>query len=768
MKWDSGYSWDASLTFSIGWDWDDDSTTQYPGDGTGGYGGDIYAQKFVRHNMPACLLPGKAKLFVQCAYGSRRADIDILPGAGLQNTVEIGDIACGYTFANSFILYTDNDGEYWGLYLNETESVQIFPISYHCPRIGRTLRHGVNFSQAIQALDEERNQIESWALQGLYQAEDPVYLGGTFFDSSDYGSPYFYGWKPNWRGDTAYIVLVNKELTGPLVYAKRSRVLKFELTDSAVSRDPKESLEDYLQRRFTATFTIDSTSALWDFLERDGVYIPDGTTGQNYKAGHKECFPSGASSSGSFPVYCRYNGNDIIDIVYYEYDDSYSSDIDDTFHDCSAYGGNYPEYYCGCDTDYCEEDYSKTTRELGKFVVGATESGGVTTTNFSQDVQFARMGEGTYDTSGCSGWHANNSFYVGLYSCCTHEMYSGESPPTAQEARSQFASYCSGLGMFYALSQLWYRWKRGDRDVWRSEFDAVENAFAWLIVPWFNAEGFFLLDNTIVITSNLSVDIEHSENIGCGKQLGCYNGPFHTYLPASGSSPCGSTPITPYSAGNRPCTTQLAYIQNCFCNICGNTNCGCDCCINCTGPAPQCSEGTNYGYNYWADGAGRIQQPCNGCYCPAGNQYNEYDTVGHFYNEYAASWEGGLGLTDYSYEGCGLKWDRNVTWSGKNITRTAEQDSGKIGTIQWSADCTDDPADTDIVGGCSIRYAWGPWYEYYTVTTCGAAPDTSCPGIGVLESVSGNLNGYGTPNGSTKMYDGYDEYTDFASFVGWD
>jgi hypothetical protein len=183
---------------------------------------------------PPGLYAGKLKQWVSAVYGSKRNDYGIDTSSGLyhMSALTIAGQALGWSVPTS-ILLTTSDYRYVlcnagiGGDTGQVTAVELVPSA-----AGSVLRSRLRADCPED--DDARRRIESYILSTCVPATDSdhaINVLGAMEDYSVYGAPMYYGWKPNWNGHEARIVLVRvKEDSWGEDYRLQSTILKLTMS----------------------------------------------------------------------------------------------------------------------------------------------------------------------------------------------------------------------------------------------------------------------------------------------------------------------------------------------------------------------------------------------------------------------------------------------------------------------------------------------------------------------------------------------------------
>jgi len=723
-------------------------------------------KKLVRVLVPASSFSGKLKLFVQAAHGSLREDLVLLGGAGWNFGLKIAEVGLGPSSG----LYTDARGDYWLINIDGVSGVSIVPLGIKCTNLLKQKRKTI--SNWGGGFDNERNKIEAYSLayatpKNLNKKDEftgwlPL-SNGNKFSEDDYGAPITGGWKFNWKGNEAHIVRVRRVQTcgDPFgaCWAKQSWLLKFVLHDSGekITSDyiTSEGLDwaRFVKNRFSWTFSVVEESELWDFAPSwDGVFVPEMNSGREFMTLHRDCHAD-PSVAGSGPVYCYYKSDDTLRVFYYTGDPEYPNSSVNTLDTCWDNGNTM----CGCGKEYCREVTTQTGRRLGKFTVDGVDVGGISASSISSHTYSRSMEAGVYETGGCSGWESGLS-YLYFSDCCDLGNIS-----------TQFYTFRDLCYYTYNGDPLifWDKEARADRKDITSTFSGTVDSTSWLVIPWYNAESAFIVNATQVIPTSISTSKVTYTSQVCERRLTCYFGWAFSYNPQ-----CGTFGVPdPYGYGQEASLGNR--IGGCYDEDPGKGKGVSPWCTYCP---PNCNlcEANCPGYRFnsydcWDDSTGRIEQPTSTVQTCGGSARDEKATEAAGRSTWPTKWMSESSYSVTFSSGNGRRYTRVVNFYGKAVDKEIENVTETLGTVEWKAVCGDDSADFTLVSADELAglNPLGDWAAYTTGSIC-LGPTPEGPRVVVLESVSGNLNGFGSPRQEPKLYDGFSEYKENCVFVGWE
>lgn len=721
-------------------------------------------KKLVRVLVPASSFSGKLKLFVQAAHGSLREDLVLLGGAGWNFGLKISDVGLG----SSTGLYTASNGEYWLVDINGVSGVSVVPLGITCSSILKSERKKItNWGGAF---NNARNKVEAYSLAYAYtknRNKDGEFTGwlhltnGNSFVEEDYGTPITGGWKFNWVGSTAHIVRVASVQTcgDPFgnCWAKKSWLLKFSLGDNGLALSPEYITSEgidwtrYVKNRFSWSFVVVEESGLWDFAPSwDGVFVPEMNSGREFMTLHRDC-KADPDVAGSGPVYCYYKSDDTLRVFYYSGDPNYPNSSVDTTDSCWNEGNTM----CGCGKTYCREITTKNTRRLGKFTVDGEDVGGITASSLTSTVYSKKMESGTWETGGCDGWE-NGYSYMYFSDCCDEGYLS-----------TQFYSFEAVCYYTYSGDPLnfWDKEKRANRTDITSSFSGTVDSTSWLVIPWYNAEAAFVLNVTQTIPTSISTTKTTYANQLCERRLTCYFGWAFSY-----NYQCGTLGLPDsYGYGQEASLgNRIGYCGEEHPGQAGGVSPWCTYCPpSCTNCQDGCPGYRFHSYDCWDDSTGRIERPVATTQSCGGARRDEMATEAAGRTSWPTIWGSGSPVTTYP-TGNGKAYKRIVNFYGKAVDKEIENVTDSVGTIEWYPTCEEN-YDFSLVSEEELAYlnAFGDWAGYQNGSIClGQVPEG--PRVVVLESVSGNLNGVGSPRQTFPLYDGFTEYKEDSVFVGWE
>lgn len=329
--------------------------------------------------FPSSAFNAKMRLFVQSVYGSKRTDYTMDLGSGYIGSLQIGDEGVNpYFFSTGYVLYTGSDYQYFMLELTE-DQVKVNKLKLS--KQGEKLRQWL--------LDNPQSSTEQRRYEG-YLLSTATFSGwytvGDISEAYAKGSPHAYGWKANWNGDEAHVVV--KQLK-----AGTDNTWEYTHFKLTVSLAESTSNLDYWQDESSWTFNVSEEEATQEatfIVAEQLIWAPD------FVEGGMQVFlsqPDAGSTPSAIdcdvPVYIVYNyDDDDFDVIRFKREDLGSGD--------GSYGGTHtipiPETLPQCGASDCVWGTTSTgSSEYGFYVE-----------NYSGATAVAKKGTGVQ----ISGWEA--------------------------------------------------------------------------------------------------------------------------------------------------------------------------------------------------------------------------------------------------------------------------------------------------------------------------------------------------------------------------
>lgn len=277
-------------------------------------------RKLAQMVFPSSRFTGKMRLYVQSVYGSRRTDYWFVPQL-VGGDLYIGGEQIDSEYGHTSVIYTDHQYNYF-LFKFTGSSVWIGKMKL--TTCGEALRQWLARNQyyAWSVLQgESRRVIEAYILSTASPpAQDDMDLVQTFGSATGAGAPMYYGWKANWKGDEASVVLwqydTNQWYTHLVTVNLIDSWTGFDEDQMAVA---EEGLTDWGDR-FGFNESLETKGPFNFRRPYDAFWRPE-----PYVIGMEAIIHApGAPMTNvtDAPLYCFYDSNDALEVVRYTYDAS--------------------------------------------------------------------------------------------------------------------------------------------------------------------------------------------------------------------------------------------------------------------------------------------------------------------------------------------------------------------------------------------------------------------------------------------------------------
>ena len=317
----------------------------------------LSVKKRAIRDCPASLFHGKLRLLVQSIYGKKFNPLEWEEGSkpvlGVTHYSVIGKSAPSITIAtprtghpdstyslagNSTVLYTDDEMRYWLIEIFIETGVQIRQLKLStCGELARQYL----LTPAGKALSrEDRSKFEAVMLQTAVPDMVNYFSLPTEIPAAMRGTTLAYGWKANWDGSKADIVL-HIQRQGPTsadadVYYDASHLALTFKRDTKKTLTPEQTEKD----RWTVTGTDSGMSKWMPTVTLHNIWVPTFEGGPGLRVfPPMECGPSRVAPTpinSNAPLYCFYDKNDALQLVTYKQEINQHT-TDGVTGECSSY-----------------------------------------------------------------------------------------------------------------------------------------------------------------------------------------------------------------------------------------------------------------------------------------------------------------------------------------------------------------------------------------------------------------------------------------------
>jgi len=265
---------------------------------------------------PPSMYSGKLRLFIQSLYasqatfkGTRRWQPVSFSGVpGIRVSTTSGNTSLLNTSANSHGIYTDDDGNYWLVYIFKDGNYKVQITRMTPTPCGKNI---IAWLKNAGLSREDKAIAEAYVLADITIDSEFRFTRDTGIPAT-HGSSVAYGWSFTWGGDKASIVMLEGSGSGPTSVNESTRVTinlhrdSIEFAPSASTPIQEESA------RWTISVDAQYKGAWMTEFSFQNIWIPDYTSNQLVLF---QDLNTSIVSQGSGELYCFYDKSDTLKVI---------------------------------------------------------------------------------------------------------------------------------------------------------------------------------------------------------------------------------------------------------------------------------------------------------------------------------------------------------------------------------------------------------------------------------------------------------------------